>query len=317
MGWRSRIEMGPVARIGAVVALSLGLAHCGQVSNKYGVPASARVVGPGEEVPKGGGTYRVGRPYVVAGQTYLPEENPTYTAQGLASWYGEDFHGRRTANGEVYDMNAISAAHPTLPMPSYVRVTNLKNNRSIVVRVNDRGPYHAGRVIDLSVRTAKLLGFYDHGMTRVRVDYVARAALEGSDDAKLLATLRQGDQPMAAPPVMVASNSPSFIGRMFNPRPRTRTAAPEVAPQAPAARPVSTPIEVAQRPPAATPPSAPAYSLASSQSVAVPSRAAPQQPASFESRFGPTVAPVRNEPMSAYAPGAAAPVGVLIGRGLY
>ena len=120
-----------------------------------------------------------------------PEENASYSAEGLASWYGEDFHGRATANGEVYDMTSISAAHPTLPIPSYVRVTNLANQRSIIVRVNDRGPYHANRVIDVSVRTAKLLGFYDNGVTRVRVDYVGRAALEGSDDTRLAATLRQ------------------------------------------------------------------------------------------------------------------------------
>jgi len=85
------------------------------------------------------GTYRVGRPYVVGGRSYIPEENPRYRAEGTASWYGEDFHGRLTANGEVYDMQGISAAHPTLPMPSYVRVTNLANQRSLVVRVNDRG----------------------------------------------------------------------------------------------------------------------------------------------------------------------------------
>ena len=89
-------------------------------------------------------------------------------------------------------MTSISAAHPTLPIPSYARVTNLSNHKSIIVRVNDRGPYHADRLIDVSVRTAKLLGFYDNGVTRVRVDYVGRAALEGSDDTKLVATLRSG-----------------------------------------------------------------------------------------------------------------------------
>ena len=98
----------------------------------------------GEPVPKGGGTYRVGKPYMIGGRTYSPEENAGYSAEGIASWYGEDFHGRQTANGEVYDMQSISAAHPTLPIPSYARVTNLANQRSIIVRVNDRGPYHAG-----------------------------------------------------------------------------------------------------------------------------------------------------------------------------
>src|SRR6185436_14894035 len=90
------------------------------------------------------------------------------------------------------DMQSISAAHPTLPIPSYARVTNLANQRSIVVRVNDRGPYHAGRLIDVSARTARLLGFRDHGTARVRVEYVGRASLAGSDDTRLEATLRQG-----------------------------------------------------------------------------------------------------------------------------
>ena len=137
-----------------------------------------------------------------------PQENANYSAEGLASWYGEDFHGRATANGEVYDMTSISAAHPTLPIPSYARVTNLANQKSIIVRVNDRGPYHANRVIDVSVRTAKLLGFYDHGVTRVRVEYVGRAALEGSDDTKLAATLRSGTPAPGPSEVRVASSRP-------------------------------------------------------------------------------------------------------------
>jgi rare lipoprotein A len=168
------------------------------VDPKYGVSASPRVVSLGEPVPRGGGTYRVGRPYTIAGITYVPEENPRYRAEGIASWYGEDFHGRRTANGEIYDMTALSAAHTTLPMPSYVRVTNLENARSIVVRVNDRGPFHDNRLIDLSARTADVLGFKGKGLARVRVEYVGRADLEGSDDRRLMATLREG-APAPAP----------------------------------------------------------------------------------------------------------------------
>jgi rare lipoprotein A len=110
-----------------------------------------------------------------------------------------------TANGEVFDMGSISAAHPTLPMPSYVRVTNLRNGRSIIARVNDRGPYAANRLIDVSQRTAKLLGFHDHGLTRVRVEYVGRAPLEGSDDRRLAATLRESDPAEPPPNVMLAS----------------------------------------------------------------------------------------------------------------
>ncbi len=165
-----------IARAGVAIVACLTLANCAsKVDPKYGVSSSPRVVNAGEPVPKGGGTYRVGKPYVVAGRTYVPEENINYRAEGIASWYGDDFHGRLTANGEVFDMHSISAAHPTLPMPSYVRVTNLANRKSIVVRVNDRGPYAANRVIDLSVRAAKLLGFHDNGLGRVRVEYVGRA----------------------------------------------------------------------------------------------------------------------------------------------
>jgi rare lipoprotein A len=191
------------------------LAQCGSASKltnkldpKYGVSASPRVVQSGEAVPKGGGTFRLGKPYTVAGRTYVPEEDLNYRAEGLASWYGDDFHGRRTANGEVFDMTSISAAHPTMPMPSYARVTNTGNGKSLIVRVNDRGPFHANRVIDLSHRAAKLLEFDGRGTARVRVEYVGRASLDGSDDRQLMATLRTG-QP-APPPsaVMIASAKP-------------------------------------------------------------------------------------------------------------
>ena len=163
-----------------------------QVDPKYGVSSSPRVVEFGEAVPKGGGTYRVGKPYTVAGRVYVPEEDVNYREEGLASWYGEDFHGRLTANGEVFDMGSLSAAHPTLPMPCYVRVTNLGNGKSLIVRVNDRGPYHGNRVMDVSSRAADLLEFKSSGVARVRVEYVARAPLEGSDDRQLMATLRTG-----------------------------------------------------------------------------------------------------------------------------
>ncbi len=181
-----------------------------QVDPKYGVASSPRVIEEGQVVPKGGGTYRVGKPYQVSGRTYVPELDPNYSAEGIASWYGSDFHGRLTANGEVYDKDAISAAHPTLPIPSYARVTNLSNGRSIVVRVNDRGPYAKDRVIDLSSKAAELLRYKGNGVARVRVQYVGPAPLEGSDDGRLIATLRE-NQPAPAPSsVMVASNS-SFV----------------------------------------------------------------------------------------------------------
>lgn len=231
-------ELSRCARLLALGAGCLALANCsGGTSSKldprYGVSASARVVAAGEPVPKGGGVYRVGKPYTVGGRVYVPEEDPHYTVTGLASWYGDDFHGRYTANGEIFDMESISAAHPTLPLPSYVRVTNMANKKSIVVRVNDRGPYVGNRVIDLSVKTAKLLGFYGHGVAKVKVDYVGRAPLEGSDDRKLMATLREGTPAMA--PVMVASAGKPFAPAYFDSRPMTGVAThvPAMPPERP------------------------------------------------------------------------------------
>jgi rare lipoprotein A len=157
-------------------------------SSIYGA-ASPRVVADGEPVPRGGGSYLVGKPYTIAGQTYYPSEKH-YAAIGLASWYGDAFHGRRTANGEVYDRDSISAAHPTMPLPSYARITNLHNNYSMIVRVNDRGPFAANRIMDVSRKTAEALDFRQSGTTRVKVEYIGAASLAGSDDQKLLATLR-------------------------------------------------------------------------------------------------------------------------------
>src|SRR5215470_13115509 len=200
-----------VGRVAAAAVCCLVLAHCsGPFSSKEYSP---RVVEEGEPVPKGGGAYRVGKPYSVNGRTYVPADNPSYRIEGIASWYGRDFHGRLTANGEVYDMHSISAAHTTLPMPSYVRVTNLDNGRSIIVRINDRGPYHRNRVIDLSIGTAKALDFYSRGLARVRVEYVGPAPLEGSDDTMLIATLREGSPAPAPSKVMIAAAKP-FIANL-------------------------------------------------------------------------------------------------------
>lgn len=180
------------------------------IDPRYGVRASPRVVADGEEVPKGGGNYMVGKPYKIAGHTYVPSEKP-FAAEGTASWYGSDFHGRRTANGEIFDRESITAAHPTMPLPSYARVTNLKNSRSMIVRVNDRGPYHGGRVMDVSQRVAEALDFRSAGTARVKVEWIGRANLAGDDDAKLLATLRDDGEPATidgVAPVMTASAEP-------------------------------------------------------------------------------------------------------------
>jgi len=137
--------------------------------------------GPGAHGPyahAGGGPtqgyYKVGSPYQIDGVTYTPSVDYDYDETGIASWYGPDFHGKITANGELYDMNEVTAAHRTLPMPSLVRVTNLDNGRTIVVRVNDRGPYARGRILDMSRRGAQLLGYEKTGTAKVRVQIMAR-----------------------------------------------------------------------------------------------------------------------------------------------
>lgn len=143
--------------------------------------ASPRVIPLGQPIPKGGGVYKVGNPYRIDGAVFAPAEDPSYDRTGMASFYAEDFHGRKTANGEVFDMWALTAAHPTLPMPSYAYVTNLANGRTLLVRINDRGPYARGRVIDLSRAAARLLAFEGHGTSYVRVRYAGRAPLSGDD----------------------------------------------------------------------------------------------------------------------------------------
>ena len=147
---------------------------------------------PNRKTPAQVGTYKVGNPYRVGSVWYYPEENFQYAETGIASWYGPDFHGGRTANGEMYDQNEMTAAHRTLQMPSYVRVTNLDNGRAVVVRINDRGPYLRGRVIDVSKRAADLLGFIGKGTARVKIEVlgkesrqVAEAARRGMNTSRL------------------------------------------------------------------------------------------------------------------------------------
>lgn len=223
-----------IVRFGCVVLVGLFVANCSnsQVSrrskeigafpsSKYG-PASERVVGENEDAPKGGGRQLVGKTYSVAGKRYTPFEKPVgFSAVGMASWYGVAFHGRKTANGEVYDRNSISAAHPTMPLPAYARVTNLMNNRSIVVRVNDRGPFHGGRMMDLSQKTADALAFRHLGTARIKMEYLGQASLAGSDDNLLLATLRTDGSPAPIPGMsartMVASAAPVASARTRNP----------------------------------------------------------------------------------------------------
>jgi rare lipoprotein A len=131
-------------------------------------------------VPPNAGVYKVGQPYQIDNVWYYPREQPDYDETGIASWYGPTFYGKPTANGETYDGNKLTAAHKTLPLPVNVRVTNLDNGKSLVVRVNDRGPFARGRIIDLSKRAAELLDVVQSGTARVRITYLARADLNGA-----------------------------------------------------------------------------------------------------------------------------------------
>jgi rare lipoprotein A len=230
----------------------------------YGVRPSRRVYQEGETIPKGGGSRLVGQPYVVAGRSYVPREVSHYAVVGLASWYGSAFHGRLTANGEVFDRYSISAAHKTLPLPSYVRVTNVRNGRSIVVRVNDRGPYHSNRVMDVSERVADVLDFKSIGTTEVKVDYLRPASIAGSDDRKLLATLRTDGsgavlEGPGSVPVMVASADLAETAASGPGAPIAAIAA-AISPGVPTAQPGVTTVAYSAPSRQATPVTAVAYS---------------------------------------------------------
>jgi len=154
--------------------------------------------------PQTGPGYKVGNPYQVAGVWYYPSEDYDYDETGIASWYGPNFHGKYTANGELYDMNDMTAAHKTLPMPSLVRVTNLENGRSVNLKVNDRGPFVNGRVLDVSRRGAQLLGFEGKGTAKVRVQILA-------DESRQLAAATAGRT------VLASADSPITVDRMPKP----------------------------------------------------------------------------------------------------
>ena len=165
------------------------------------------------------GDYKLGSPYQIDHVWYYPSYEPYYDRTGIASWYGPSFQGRPTANGEHFDMNEVSAAHPTLPLPSRVRVTNLENGRQLVLRVNDRGPFVDGRLIDLSRRAAQLLGFYRKGLAKVRVEYLG------------LDRLKPNVPVPADPAIMFAAGTPPVAFKPRQPEaPSTAAALPPVKP---------------------------------------------------------------------------------------
>jgi len=175
-----------------------------------------------EPVQPGVGHYKLGNPYQIAGRWYYPSYDPSYAAVGVASWYGYPFHGRATANGELFDRDKPSAAHPTLPLPSIVRVTNLANQRQLELRVNDRGPFVGDRIIDLSQAAARALGFEQHGITEVRVEFVGLADALGTPP-----------QPASASSVRVAAAQPvPAVASRPSAAPAVRMAALQVAPPA-------------------------------------------------------------------------------------
>ncbi|MGN7438393.1 MAG: septal ring lytic transglycosylase RlpA family protein [Alcanivorax sp.] len=147
-----------------LIAVAITLSGCSEIelASHFGKKMTGSTV-------KSQGYYKVGSPYTIKGKRYYPAVNYGYNETGIASWYGPNFHGKMTANGERFDENELTAAHKTLPLPSIVRVTNLENGRSLIVRVNDRGPYAHGRIIDMSKRSAELLGFQNKGVAKVRV----------------------------------------------------------------------------------------------------------------------------------------------------
>ena len=163
-----------------------------------------------------GGTYKVGNPYKIMGKWYYPKEDYSYSEVGTASWYGKDFHAKKTANGERYDMNSLTAAHRTLPLPSIVKVTNLENGRSLVLRVNDRGPYAKNRIIDVSKRASQLLGFFTQGTTKVRVEVMEKeskalkAALTGEPVEEDVYQVQETAPVITSEPEPMAQNNISY-----------------------------------------------------------------------------------------------------------
>jgi rare lipoprotein A len=296
-----------------LIAVGLALASCSSSGKQqakqdpFAGKGSPHYPGKGP-VPWGGGRYHVGKPYQVAGRWFEPKEQPNYDKKGVASWYGEAFNRRKTSNGEWFEMTRLTAAHPTLPLPSYAKVTNLENGREVVVRLNDRGPFVGTRIIDLSKRTAEVLDFKHKGKAQVRVQYIGPAPVNdngshlmamnkeldrGTPMRKMIASAdrRKGKAPVekvqtaakkpkkkAAPPPS-PSMKPRPMNRKRNRLSRLRRAQPKSLTSS-----SSAPSPTARTPPAretASPPSGrsssssfPVRQAPSIASVSAPSRAA-------------------------------------------
>lgn len=174
------------------VVVALGAAALAGCSGTIASLEPALSESPKETKSAAVGRQMIGKPYKVGGRWYHPREDKGYNKVGKASWYGPKFHGRRTANGERFNQNAMTAAHPTLPLPSYVRVTNVRSGKAVVLRVNDRGPFTRGRIIDVSKAAATKLGFRSAGHAKVRVEYLGPAPVGGGDKETRVAAAKYG-----------------------------------------------------------------------------------------------------------------------------
>lgn len=232
--------MSYIGRWLVILAATMAVASCAETQL---LVHTAKRVSP-SPAPAPAGTYKVGEPYQIAGIWYHPQENYDYDETGIASWYGQQFHGLTTANGELFDMNGLTAAHRTLPLPSLVRVTNLENGRSVVLRINDRGPFARGRILDVSRRSAQLLGFEGQGTAKVRVQILA-------GESRTLAANMKGE------PVMVGGDTPITVASLPKEAVSSQALPPvpgsRVAPQAPAPRPepsvVNAAVQLTSAPP--------------------------------------------------------------------
>lgn len=216
-------DLARCTRLAALLLAGVSLSACVGMTPRY--PSQA--TGP-QSAPPAQGEYKVGQPYQVGGVWYVPREQPNYDQTGVASWYGEQFHMKATANGEMFDMATVSAAHTTLPLPSMVEVTNLDNGRRLIVRVNDRGPFVGDRIIDLSREAARQLGYETKGLARVRVRYVGPAPLLGPDGGLRYANAKP--YPTRMPSAISSTVAPVATGA--DPVMDLATAVPRAAPAA-------------------------------------------------------------------------------------
>lgn len=240
-------------RTAVLLMAGASLAACATSGPKLSSRAPAHRGGPASP------TYKVGAPYQVGGVWYVPREQPNYNEVGVASWYGDQFHMKATANGEIFDKDVPSAAHTTLPLPSLVEVTNLANGKKLIVRVNDRGPFVDGRIIDLSHEAARELGYDRQGLARVRVRYIGPAPLYGEDTRRFARYA-----PPPAPPVAAAAPPP--------PKPLAPPASDLILTAAPVDKPAT--LEIAQSVLAPLPkPAAPVPDLSPKITQAAPAKA--------------------------------------------